>query len=245
MAKNLVIDQLSEPLSGVTSAKINVYADDGNLTIDPLPGDEQLLANGTLQYFESQGRPIRTFDVNHGQATFTLKGGSSMKPWFHFPWSACNGATEWQIHLNPMVSSDISAHSGGGNVKLNLAGMAVARVSADTGGGNMDLVLPDNASNLSVIAKTGAGAITVEIGCNITGSNIINASSGAGNVVVHVPRTVPARIHATTGWGKAIVDPLFSKTGDNTYQSPDFESAANRLEITAQSGAGNVSIQAN
>ena len=245
MANNLLNDQLSEPLSGVTTARINVYADDGNLTIDRLPGDEQLLASGMLQYFESQGRPIRTCDVNNGQATFTLKGGSSAKLWFRFPWSACNGATEWQIHLNPRVPSDISAHSGGGNVKLNLAGMAVTRLSADTGGGNMDVILPDNASNLSVIAKTGAGTITLEVGCHVTGSNTIIASSGAGNVVVHVPRHLAARIHATTGWGKSLVDPRFSRTGDNFYESPDFGRAVDKVEITAQSGAGNVSILEN
>ena len=66
--------------------------------------------------------------------------------------------------------------------------MAVTRVSADTGGGNMDVVLPDNAANLSVTAKTGAGDVTVEIGSGITGSNTINASSGAGNVVVACQR---------------------------------------------------------
>jgi hypothetical protein len=38
------------------------------------------------------------------------------------------------------------------------------------------------------------------------------------------------------------VDPRFSKTGDNTYQSPDFDHALNKVEISAQSGAGNVSI---
>jgi hypothetical protein len=32
---------------------------------------------------------------------------------------ACNGATEWQIHLNPNVQADITAYSGGGNVNVN------------------------------------------------------------------------------------------------------------------------------
>ena len=129
------------------------------------------------------------------------------------------GAIEWQVHLNPTVSYDITAHSGGGNVKLDLAGMAVTRVAADTGGGNVDVVLPDDAANLSV-----------------------NARTGAGNVVVLVPNGVAVRIHATTGLGKAIVGPQFSKIDDNTYQSPDYDGAANKVEITANSGAGNVEV---
>ena len=83
----------------------------------------------------------------------------------------------------------------------------------------MDVVLPDNAANLSVAAKT-----------------------GAGNVAVHVPSGLAAKVHATSGLGKVIVDPRFSKTDGNTYQSPDYDSAANKVEITANSGAGNVSV---
>lgn len=97
--------------------------------------------------------------------------------------------------------------------------MAVTRVSADTGGGNVEVDLPDDATNLSITAKT-----------------------GAGNVDVHMPSGVAARIHATTGLGKALVDARFSKTDKDTYQSPDFDSAANKIEITVHSGAGNVSV---
>ena len=242
MTEDVLTDKFSEPLNGVTTAKVDIHAGDGNLTIDRLSGGEQVLASGTLQYFESQGLPTRTLVASNDQATLALKGGSLKRPWFRFPWAACNGATEWQIHINPNVQSEITAHSDGGNVKLNLAGMAVTHISADTGGGNMDVVLPDNAANLSVTAKTGAGNVTVEIGRGITGSNIVNATSGAGNVVVFIPSGVAARIRATTGLGKAIVDPQFSKIDDNTYQFSDFDSAANKVEITVSSGAGNVSV---
>jgi hypothetical protein len=242
MAKNVLTHNFSEPLNGATTAKVDINTGTGNLTIDRLAGDEPVLASGALQYFENQGLPTRTLNTSNGQATLTLRGGSTGRPWFRFPWAACNGAFEWQIHLNPAVSSDITAHSGGGNVKLDLAGMAVTRVSADTGGGNMDVLLPDNAANLSVTARTGGGNVTVEIGSGMTGSHTVNAKSGAGNVVVRIPSGIAARIHATTGLGKAIVDPRFSKTEDNTYRSPDYDSAADKVAITIHSGAGNVSV---
>jgi len=242
MTKKVLSDTFSEPLNGATTAMIDINAGDGNLTIDPLIGGESLLASGTLQYLQKQGAPTRTLVSRDGQAALTLKGGGAGQPWFRFPWSACNGATEWQIHLNPTVLSDITAHSDGGNVKLNLAGMTVTRVSADTGGGNMEVILPDNAANLSVSAQTGGGNVAVESGSVLMGSNLINAKSGAGNVDVRIPSNVAARIHVTTGVGVATLDPRFSKIDKNTYQSLDFDSAANRVEITIQSGAGNVSV---
>lgn len=220
MTKNVLTEKLSEPLNGATTAKIDIHAGDGNLTIDQLTGSDQVLASGTLEYLESL--PTRNLVIRNGQATLTLNGGGNRQPWFRFPWAACNGATEWQIHLNPAVLSDITAHSDGGNVKIDLSGMAVTHLSAYTGGGNMDVVLPDNVANLSVTAKT-----------------------GAGNVVVSIPSGMAAIIHATTGLGKTIVDERFNKTGDKTYQSSDFDSAANKVEITVQSGAGNVIVNTN
>ena len=239
---NVLTDNLSEPLNGTTTAKFDINVGDGNLTIDRLTGGEQLLAGGTLQHLENQNPPSRTLVSFLDQATLTLKANGAGQPWFRLPWAACNAATEWLIHLNPAVSYDITAHSDGGNVKLDLAGMAVTRVSADTSGGNMDVVLPDNAAHLSVTAKTGAGNLVVDIGRDITGNNTINANSGAGNVVVRIPSGVAARIHATSGLGKAIVDPQFGKTDGNTYQSSDYDGAADKVEITVHSGAGNVSV---
>jgi len=219
MAKKILTYNLAEPLNSATTVRIDIHAGDGNLTIDRITGGEQMLASGTLQYFEKQGPPTRSLVSSNGQAALTLRGGAAGQPWFRLPWAACNGATEWQVHINPWVSSDIKAHSDGGNLKLDLAGMTVTRIAADTGGGNVEVTLPDSVADLNVIAKT-----------------------GAGNVTVHIPHGVVARIHATSGLGKAIIDPQFSKTDQNTYQSPDFDSAFNRVEITIQSGAGNVSV---
>lgn len=219
MTTQILTDRLSEPLDGATTAKIDIHAGDGNLTIDRLVGGDPVLASGTLEYSEQQGRPARDLVSSNGRATLTLRGGRAGRPWIRLPWSACNAAAEWRIHLNPTVPSDIAAHSDGGNIRLDLAGMAVTCVSADTGGGNIDVVLPDNAADLSVTART-----------------------GAGNVAVRIPSDVAARVHATTGLGKAIVNPRFAKTDSDTYQSPDFERAANKVEVTVNSGAGNVSV---
>jgi DUF4097 and DUF4098 domain-containing protein YvlB len=162
--------------------------------------------------------------------------------WFRLPWNACFGRTDWQIHLNPTVASDITAHTGGGNVKLDLAGTTVSHLLADTGGGNVELHLPDHATNLAVAARTGGGNVSVKIGGAITGANSVEATSGAGNVVVHVPDGIPARVHATSGLGKVAVEPRFNAIDRSTYQSSDYDDAVNRVDITVKTGAGNVTV---
>jgi hypothetical protein len=216
----LLTDNLFEPLNGATTAKLDIDCGPGHLTVDRLTGGEPLLAGGTLQYFENQGPPARTLVAFLGQSDFTLTGRPGGQAGFRWPWQACvGGAYEWRIHLNPDVSYDITAHSDGGDVTLGLEGMAVTNVCADTGGGNVEVVLPDAAGNISVTAKT-----------------------GAGNVAVYVPAGIAARIHATSGLGKVIVDSRFDKMDDDTYQSPDYDGAADKVDIKVSSGAGNVSV---
>ncbi len=210
---------LSESLGDATAAKLDFNAGTGNLTIDRLAAGEQLLASGELQYLEGQGRPTGTVDMNGHLYTLTVKASDGQKSGFQLPWSASNGETDWLIHLNPALPSDITVYSSGGNLKLNLVGMIVTRLKADTGGGNVDVDLPDSASDLSVTAKT-----------------------GGGNVVVRMPGGIATRIHASTGMGKLIIDPQFTKIDDHTYQSPDYPNAADKIEITVESGAGDVSV---
>lgn len=242
MSNDMLTQNLSVPVGAATTATLDFLTDAGNLIIDKLTGGEPLLASGTLQYFEKQGPPVLSASSENGQARLSVRSGDIKRALFHLPWSTGKGAFDWQIHLNPAVSSDITARSGGGNLKLDLAGMAVSRLSADTGAGNVDVVLPDNAANLSVTARAGAGNVSVEIGSGITGGSTVEAHSGAGNVDVRLPRGIPARIHATSGLGRVTVGSQFSVLDRHTYQSPDYDSAANKVEITVHSGAGNVSV---
>ena len=240
--KKVLTYDFAEPLGGAMAAKIDINVGSGNLTIDSLTGDEQLLASGTLEYLEKQGTPTRSLTTIGGQDILTLKASGSGQPWFRLPWSACNGATDWQIRLNPDVQSEVTVHSDGGNIRLDLNSLAVSRLSADTGGGNLDVILPDNTVDLNVIAKTGAGSVNVDIGRSTRGSSFVDASSGAGSVVVRVPEGLAARIHATSGLGKVIMSPRFSMMDGSTYQSPDYETVADKVEITIKSGAGDVSV---
>jgi hypothetical protein len=242
MAKKILTQNIAEPINGANSVKIDINCGTGHLTLDKLDADNQALIRGTLQYLLNQGLPKQSLNTSNGRAMFTLKAGDIKSSGFRFPWAACGGAYEWQIQLNPAVPSEVVVQSLGGNVKLNLTGMCVTRLSAETGGGNLDVVLPENSNNLIASAKTGGGNVNIEVGNGTTGNNTIAANSGAGNVVVRLPSGASAKVYVSTGVGKLTVDPRFVKTDKNIYQSADFENAAIRFDITAHSGAGNVSV---
>ncbi len=243
MAKNLLNYNLSEPLSGAAAASVDIHAGYGNLTIDSLPDGDLLLASGTLQYLQNQDAPACTRADSPGQAVLSLRAGKGSKPRFQFPWSGCTGATAWLVHLNSGVSYDLRAGCNGGNIRLDLADMTLTTLQAESSGGNLEVILPAQASGLNATLGTGGGNVSVEIGSGYQGSNQLSATTGAGKITVLIPAGTAARILSTSGMGKVVVDPLFPASGDHTYQSPDFEQAVDRIEISAKSGAGNVSIQ--
>lgn len=242
MAKKVLIQNLSEPLGSIHSVKYDIKTGTGNLTIDPLSSGDENLASGSLEYMEKQGPPAWSVDAKGSQATLTLNAKGGRQAGFRLPWSGCNGETNWQIHLNPTVMTDVTASSGGGNVKVDLSGMKVCQVSADSGGGNLNMYLPDHAANLGVMARSGGGNVSVELGSDTSGNNKVTATSGAGNVTVRLPAGIAARIHASTGMGKLIMDPRFRQIDKNNFESPEYDNAADKVEITAKSGAGNVSV---
>ena len=77
-------DTLSEPLNGITAAKMNIDTGDGNLTVDWLTGGEPLLAGGTLQYLENIGLPARTLTIFGEKATYLLEAGKGGQRWIMF-----------------------------------------------------------------------------------------------------------------------------------------------------------------
>lgn len=242
MDRNVLIQEIAEPLDGAKTARIELDADDGNMTIDAFAAGEPVLLRGTLEYYENHGVPLETLAYEKDKALFTLKGFPSRKSKFHLPWAACNGATNWAIHLNPAIPAAVIVHSDGGNLTLDLDGMTLSEVSASTGGGNIELGLPGDTANLSVTAKTGAGNVTIDLGSGLAGGNSIQASSGAGNVMISLPAGIAARIHASSGLGGTQVASQYSMVGKDTYQSADYGTASNRIEIEAKSGAGVVVI---
>ena len=80
MSKNVFADKLSVPLNGAKTAKFYINAGDGNLTIDRLRSGEPVLANGKLQYLETQGLPSRALIMSNDEATLTLNAGSAGQP---------------------------------------------------------------------------------------------------------------------------------------------------------------------
>ncbi len=89
---------------------------------------------------------------------------------------------------------------------------------------------------------TGASAtkLTLPAHAGLTSAKI---QSGVASVEITVPGGVAARIRATGGLASIDIDETrFPRSGD-TYRSPDFDAAENKVDLRIETGVGSVRVR--
>lgn len=74
------------------------------------------------------------------------------------------------------------------------------------------------------------------------GSTDVKAETGAASLTMTVPVGVAARIRSRMALGSSDVDEARFPRTSNGYESPDFGTATNRVDIDVQGGVGSVRI---
>jgi hypothetical protein len=133
------------------------------------------------------------------------------------PW--LDHSSSWAIGLTAEIPLDLTLETGANRALLDLADLRVRNLELKTG-----------ASETRVILPSGAGATTVR------------AEAGAASLVIEVPRSVAARIRSRVALGTNQIDEgRFPKLGD-VYQSADYGTSENRVDIDVQGGVGSVRV---
>ena len=130
-----------------------------------------------------------------------------------------SSVSRWELGLNPAVPIVLNVNGGIGTATLDLSALNVTSLSIDTGIGSLNVTTP----------KT--GAVTMRL------------NGGVGSATVTIPQGVAARIRVDGGLGGIHVDQArFPKIGD-TYQSADYASATNKMDIEVDGGVGSINIR--
>ena len=134
------------------------------------------------------------------------------------PW--LNQESTWNVGLTGEVPLDLRLEGGASRTRLDLRESKLRRLELKTG-----------ASETTVILPRAAGATDVR------------AEAGAASVTFLVPTGVAARIGTRMGLGSIQVDESrFPRMGDG-YQSIDYATAENRIDLDIQGGVGSVRVR--
>ncbi len=134
------------------------------------------------------------------------------------PWTW--GAREWQFGLSQKVAWQLRFEIGASNTQVDLTDLQVTDLEVDTGASNTEIILPAHA-----------------------GATHVDLNGGAASVLFQVPEGVAAKIKVDSGLASIDINRTrFPRVGDY-YKSDDYETAANKVTINADFGAGSLSIQ--
>jgi hypothetical protein len=140
---------------------------------------------------------------------------------FMSPWTWWGGERlDWQVRLTENVPLALDVETGASEAQLDLSRLRVEKLRLATG-----------ASSVKVTMPASAGRTDARI------------ESGAASVDIVIPQGVAARIEVESGLANARVDTTRFARTDKVYQSADYETAANRLDLRVEAGVASIEIR--
>lgn len=128
---------------------------------------------------------------------------------------------DWTMGLNPNIWLALDLEVGASRNLLNLRDLQVRELNLQTGA---------SATQIDFPARGGECRARVR--------------SGAASVDMRIPENVSARIHVGGALMSANINTQrFPQVGSHDYQSPDYEVAANKVDLDIETGMGSVSVQ--
>ena len=207
--------QVTIPLEGAGQARLHVRHGAGRLRIDSSAGPGELVTGAFGGGLDHRVR--RDGDV----LDVELRVPPHVLPWLTMPWMwGPHAALDWTFGLNREIPLSLDFETGAGDTRMDLTETRVTDLRLQTGVSATDLTLPANA-----------------------GTTQVKVRAGVASVVMRVPPGVAARIRASGGLAEIHVDRGRFPRAGGVYQSADYDTAANRVDIDVETGVGSVNIR--
>ena len=205
-------EQVSIPNQGADAARIRLDHGAGRLYINAGAQAGNLL-EGTFT-----GGLDHRVRLNGNTLQVELRVPAQNFMFFPFWWNSGSGH-RWDLVLNRDISLDLDIKSGANEARLDFSDLLVKDLRLQTGASSTDLTVPAYAGYTRAEVKTGVASVTI-----------------------YIPATVAARIQSRGGLSEVKIDSnRFRRTGDR-YESPDYETAENKIDLSIEVGVGSVKV---
>jgi hypothetical protein len=126
----------------------------------------------------------------------------------------------WRFRLSNDLPMTLKFASGASSIDLDLTDIKVSHLKLETGASSSKIVLPAHA-----------------------GKTLFKVEGGAASFDIRVPEGVAASVRVLQGASSVRVDEKrFPVTSTGVYQSPDYDTAQNSVEMLLETGAGSFNI---
>jgi hypothetical protein len=196
-----------------------------------------------------QGASTASLKINHGAGELNIHSGANVNELAHgsftggldhkavrngdrlevrmrpakdvmdFPFFGPRTQLDWDVALNAEIPTALTLNIGANKSMLDLRDMNITDLKLETGASDTHLTLPAR------------------------GRFRADFDLGAASLEVIVPDSLSARIRASVGMaGVSIDESRFPRNG-SYYQSPNYDSAANAVDVTIDAGAASIKVK--
>lgn len=154
------------------------------------------------------------------------------------------GATNADLELGGLALKAVTVKAGAGVLAVHWSSpdtITADSLDVESGAGAVTVTDVGRMGASKVRVHSGAGAVTVSLGSKVDRDVVLDLESGVGEVVVKVPSSVTARADVKKGVG-AVTANGWTQEGGAWVLGP--AGAPPRVNITAHSGAGAVTLEA-
>ncbi|CAN5574400.1 hypothetical protein BH23CHL7_BH23CHL7_10680 [soil metagenome] len=145
-------------------------------------------------------------------------GAIDLEPYsgsFPFWWS---GPLQWHVGITGEVPVDLKLETGANRSSINLEELRISHLELHTGASETRVRLPAE------------------------GTTSVKAHAGLASMTLEVPPGVAARIRSRVAIGSSSIDERRFPRVTDGWASPDFEAAANRVEVDMEGGLGELKV---
>ena len=206
--------EISQPLEGVSEARVVVEPGVGVLRIQVLPEAANLI-EGSLQLANGE-KLDQVYSRGGDRATLELR--TTQHGWSPFPGSF-GLQRAWDLGLSSAPLLQLNTSLGLGEARLDLTGLALGELQTDMGVGFTTVTLPSQ------------------------GRFQASVDGAVGMTTVVIPDGLEARILADSGIAVRVMPDGYQRDGD-VYTSPGYDSAKARVDLTVSQAIGLLEVQA-
>ena len=141
------------------------------------------------------------------------------KDFVDFPFFGPQNRLDWDVALNAGVPTALTMNLGANKATLDLRDMNITDLKLETGASETKLTLPSR------------GRFRADL------------DLGAASLEVIIPEGLSARIRTSVGAVDLKVDEMRFPRNGGYYQSQDFDTAANSVDLTVDAGAASIKIK--
>lgn len=212
---------IRELRTDIKTAELILDSSVGDLEIKPLDSLVQFSPEGAEEIPWIHGSVVHPNSMQLKKEYQVTEGAARMKLDAEGAMIFMGNATErWNIQLASQIPITLRVNAGIGHSKLDLNALHITQLDLDTGIGGMEVVLPSN-----------AGLVTAKL------------DGGIGGLTVWIPQGIAARIRSHSGIGGATINQTrFPPVGKDVYESPDYATATNKIDLDVNAGIGGITI---